>query len=243
MTDHLLWWMHGPRENEWYAVGDSGFILHQVNGDRLDESVPTSATLYGVWATDDQVIAVGGDVRAAPQTGEIWIREDGEWELFRDELPGPLFKVWRNWIVGDGQAYTLENGTLVDRRTPPVNDETRLLTVVGRDANDVWAVGGRVNPVLLHWQDGVWTDVEVDPFCAVQPLNGVWTAPNESIFFAGFFGSVGSYDGTTWNCPEDPVTMDDLHAVFPHRDEVLWLGGNLFSQQDNYGVAARVRRD
>lgn len=228
-ADAVLWWIHGPREGEWYAVGERGTILHSVDGERVREDVPTEATLFGVYATQGEVWAVGGDVME--ERGEIWRRRDGTWEPFDTDLPGVVFKVWRSWFVGAGIAYRLEDDALVAH--PPPDGET-LTTVRGRsEEDDVYAVGGI--GVMVHWDGASWTRIET-PFG--QPLNGVWTAPDEDVWVSGAYGSQGRYDGS-WTYPEWPVTGEHYHAVWPHQGEFLFLGGNLFSSSGHYAVVGR----
>lgn len=228
-----LWWIHGNSADDYFQVGEVGTIEHVRGGAVEDESVATEATLYGVWANDDgSALAVGGTVEAG--TGEVWRRSPtGEWSLLQGDLPGELFKVWEDWLVGNGVAYQLEGETLVDR-TPP--GEPRLVTVRGRAADDVWAVGGSGSPVVVHWDGSAWSDVAVDPACAAQGLNGLWTAPGEDVWVGGLFGSVGGYDGTAWDCPERTPSMEHVHAVWGHGDGIYWAGGNLLSPGNNYGT-------
>jgi len=239
-ADDTLWWIHGPRPGEWYAVGTSGTILHETDGSRVDESVDTTATLYGVWAADpEHVYAVGGDV-AGTGLGEIWVREDGAWSLLEGEIPGVVFKVWEDWFVGDGIVLHREDGAQVDR-TP--DGAPRLLTVRGRSDDDVWAVGGNSTPVLVHWDGTAWSEVTVDPACATQPLNGVFTAPGDDVWIAGNFGTMAAFDGQSWSCPPLPVTGEHFHAVWGAGDEVLWAGGNMFTMDENYGTIGRHAGD
>lgn len=239
VTDRALWWIHSAREGEFYAVGEAGTILHSVDGQRIDESVETEATFFGVWDAGDRVIAVGGVVRGDIH-GEIWIREDGTWSLFDGELPGVAFKVWNNWVVGNGIAYHLGNGAtpVLEERNTPNND--RLTTIIGRSDDDVVAVGGFNNPIMLTWTNGAWEELEVDFRCANMGLNGVWTAPGENIWIAGFSGSMGEMNqDETWNCAASPPTYEDFHVVARHGDEMLFAGGNLNEQGGNYGTIAR----
>jgi len=236
VTDATLWWIHGPREGEWYAVGAKGRILHEVDSVRTDESVPTDSTLYGVWVAEDgRVWAVGGDPRGT-LLGEIWLREAGTWSLFAGALPGTIFKVWDRWFVGDGVVYHLEGDALVEHNPP---DVTKLLTVRGRADDDVYAVGGSSNPALLHWDGLAWSSVEVDLTCTGQPLNGVWTAPGEDVWIAGNTGAMARWDGAEWTCPFPPITFEHFHAVWSHGGDWWWAGGNLFSPGGNYGTIGR----
>ena len=149
-----------------------------------------------------------------------------------------LFKVWNGWFVGDSVAYYW-NGDSLEARPPP--DSARLLTVRGESAEDVWAVGGLSTPVFLHWHDGAWEEIDIEPRCVSQPLNGVWTDAGERVWLAGHFGTAAAYDPETtqYECEEPPMTSEHFHSVWKHGDEVLWSGGNLFSSGDNYGTIGR----
>ena len=237
VADGTLWWMHGPSDNEWWAVGDGGRIMHDTDGVRQREDVATDATLFGVYADGDEVWAVGGDV--ASGTGEIWRRTGGVWSLFAGDLPGLMFKTWSGWFVGDGQAYRLEGDELVSLEV----DGARLVTVRGRDADtDVWAVGGSNTAALLHYAGESWESVDVGDIS--QPLNGIWTAPNEALYIAGNGGVTAIYEDDAWVAPTVPVTSDVLHAVWPHDDEMLWVGGNLLTTDGDYrGTIVRYGPD
>ena len=219
----LLWWIHGASADTWYAVGHQGQIIRSSGGVRTDESVATEATFYGVWDAGDVVYAVGGDVRGSKQ-GEVWIRRDGAWSLLAGELPGVLFKVWRDWVVGDGVAYRIVGDSL-EAHPPP--DGARLLTVVGRGDDDVWAVGGAQLPTVLRWDGSAWSKIEFSPFCGNQGLNGVWTAPGEDVWVTGFHGAMARFDGTEWVCPRPAPTREHMHVIIGHEGEVYAAGGNL----------------
>ncbi|MEM7157151.1 MAG: hypothetical protein AAF799_30140 [Myxococcota bacterium] len=240
VTEHTLWWIDAPSATEWYAVGEEGTILHERDGVRADESVATEAVLYGVFDQGDRVIAVGGDVWETQQ-GEVWQRNaDGEWSLLADQLPGVVFKVWQDWLVGVGVAWTLEGDTLVEHH-PPGGE--RLLTVHGNSSGDVWAVGGLQQPVVMNWEGGAWTTVTVDPTCANNGLNGVWVSEEGDVWIAGFLGGMGLYRDGEWECPDTSITREDFHAVRGHEGSVLFSGGNLFSAGNNHGTLIHYGED
>tara|TARA_R110002096_G_scaffold350395_2_gene543444 strand:+ start:15221 stop:16216 length:996 start_codon:yes stop_codon:yes gene_type:complete len=239
VTDRALWWIHAARPGEFYAVGEAGTILHSVDGVRTEESVETDATFFGVWDSGDRVIAVGGVVRGDVR-GEVWIRENGTWSVLVDDLPAVAFKVWNNWIVGDGVAYHLEGAgrPTLEERFPP--DGAKLTTVVGRSDDEVYAVGGSVNPVLLKWDGSAWQSLDVDLACANMGLNGVWTDTDESVWVAGFFGTMGELsDDGSWNCATSPPTFETFHVVAKYGDEFLFGGGNFLDIGGNYGTIGR----
>ncbi|MCO4745853.1 MAG: hypothetical protein KC912_13750 [Proteobacteria bacterium] len=232
VTERALWWITGEG-SETFAVGEAGTILHTVDGVETREDVDTEATLFGVWMDGDRAWAVGGEVGGGANRGEIWTRENGEWTAIDTDVPGVLFKMWDGFVVGDGVAYTLEDDLLV----PVDAGGERLLTVRGRSGTDVWAVGGLADSVVMHSDGG---DFEaVDSTGLNGGLNGVWTGPDEDVWVAGHFGTMARQTDDGWASPSPPLTSEHFHAVVQHQDEMFWLGGNLFSAGDNFGVIGR----
>ncbi len=229
--DAALWWIHGPRTGEWYAVGAGGTIVHDVDGVRTREDVGSAITLYGVWATDDVVWAVGGDP-FTPNSGEIWKRTAGIWALEQGGIDGVPFKVWDGWIIGDNVGYRIDGDTLT-----PVAQPDRLLTVRGRSSEEVYAVGGTANALMKSWDTDHWSDF--DTAALSPPLNGVWTDEGQDLWVAGFSGLTARWSGTAWEQPAPPASLEQFHAVWGNCDEVLYMGGNLMSGSNNYGTIVR----
>ncbi|NCG20349.1 MAG: hypothetical protein GWP91_15175 [Rhodobacterales bacterium] len=231
VTDAALWWLDG-QGSDWYAVGTSGAVIHDNGSERVRLDVPTNATLFGVYVDGEDVWVAGGDTSTV--RGEIWRMKTGQdWELVMGDLPGLVFKTWNGWFVGDGVAYYW-NGTALEERHPP-NGE-RLLTMHGPSADDAYAVGGLTAPVVLRWQQGAWSEVASDETCLHAQLSGVWVDDDGTVWVAGHNGTASSYDGSTWSCDTPPITAEHFHGVVGHKDQVLWMGGNLLSTADNYGT-------
>ncbi|MCO4770666.1 MAG: hypothetical protein KDA24_11600 [Deltaproteobacteria bacterium] len=239
LTDQPLWWLHGDGAGagNWTATGAAGTVLRSEGGTVTDETLPLEDddVIYGVWVDGDTEWAVGGDPFGDGE-GFVWKRSGGAWAEVEAGLPGVLFKVWEDWIVGNGVVYRIEGDALVDV-TPP--GAPNLRTVRGRSSDDVWAVGGDGNSVIVHWDGSAWTEVDVDPYCGDRPLNGVWTAPGEDVWVTGFNGVMARFDGTDWTCADSVSAQEHYHAVWPHGDDVWFFGGNLTRQVDNVGHIAR----
>jgi hypothetical protein len=232
VTDRALWWIHGHSAGEWFAVGENGTVLRSIDGTRSRIDVPTDATLFGVWASEEELWVAGGHVGGGLNDGEIWRWNGVHWDAIETGLPGVIFKVWDGWFVGQDVSYRW-NGTTLE----PMESAGRLLTVRGRGEDDVWAVGGLTGPLVVQHKDGAW--VEQDTSGLDQPINGIWTDEGEDIWVAGNYGTMAHWDGTRWLRPSEPLTTDHLHAVWQHGEETWWLGGDLFSVGDNHGIVLR----
>ena len=224
IADHALWWIHGASADDYYAVGESGTILHFSGGAWTDESPKSDATFYGVWDEGDTTWAVGGN--PASGLGEIWKRSGGTWELAKGDIEGTVFKVWNGWFVGANVGFRLEGDTLVED-APGFH----ALTVRGGDGV-AWTVGGTQTSEIMSNDGGGWT--EVDTSGLGQPLMGVWTDDGEDVWVSGAFGTSAWLDETGWSFPDLPLTSNALHAVWKHGDGMWFVGGNLSTASGDY---------
>lgn len=241
VADEALWWIHGHREGEWYAVGEKGTIVHEVDGTRTREDIETEATLYGVWDEGDTVWAVGGDLTNRPATGEVWVKRDGEWSLFQGNIEGMTFKVWDGWVVGEGYAAQIGESELlftswVDGDSPL----PKLLTVRGDTSGTIYAAGdGESESHLLKNEGDGWVEMEGNLDCHLSAQIGVFPDEDGNVLFGGHYGSTSYLDADGWHCPSFPITSDHFHAAWVHQGQKYWIGGDLFnSDGGNYGVIA-----
>lgn len=226
-----LWWVSSPGEEEWWAVGEGGLVIHEADGERSEEIVDPEVDFYGVWDDGELSWAVGGRGFA----GEVW-RWDGSWSVAAAGLSGIVFKVWEDWMVGDGSILHLVDGELVDASLWP---PPRLLTVRGRAEDEVWAVGGVGDASFMRWDGGAWDFAEIDRDCAPAPLAGVWTAPGEGIWVAGNSGTVAGWDGSAWTCPRVALSAHPFHSAWRWGESVYFFGGNYFDEGETWGQIAR----
>lgn len=233
LADAALWWVHGVDPSDWYAVGEKGTILHYTEGEGLlDESVDTPRTLFGVWADEDAVWAVGGGFGGSQTgNGEIWKKDESGWSLFAEDLPGTLFKVWEGYFVGNQVAYRLDASGGLEALPP---GEHKLLTLRGRSETDIWAVGGTQAADVMHFDGDTWSSIQTAGLSL--PLMGVWTAPGEAVWVSGMNG-VQAYsedNGANWAIPDFPLTGNSFHAVRAVGEEVIFAGGNLMSTSNEF---------
>lgn len=250
-ADHLLWWVYGVGKDEIYAVGDGGLILH-FDGDAWAR-IPsgTSKQLFGVWgATEDDVWIVGGD----PQ-GEIGdaVLLHGDASGFRQvELPQAfasraLFKVYGHGVgdvvmVGTDGVILRSDGTTW-RRDPAPTDAS-LFSLWGRSRDDMYAVGGFGDGVVLHFDGASWTDVTAE--AAVGELSGVFIGADDPVIAVGGQGYVMEMkaDGTVHEPAVSGLRRSiSLHSVWGDGEGTTYaVGGELLAYPSPMRGAIAVRR-
>jgi hypothetical protein len=210
----MLNWIGHAGDDIW-IVGLDGAALRLEDGAWVAHDTGTDVTLWGVWgATTDDAWAVGGDGVSEAPTLLHW---DGAWQIVAlptlPESSHGLFKVWgadaeHVFVVGDGGAALRRNGGSW------VADETQsvapIISVWGRSADDVVAVGGRSNARVLRWDGAAWGDATLVP----AGLNGVWIDDDGVGILVGRQGNIfelaaGSLEPTMIESPTHLL----LHAV------------------------------
>ncbi len=235
-TDATLWWV-AERGSELWAVGERGTVM--TTPDFAVEAVPTTATLYGVWPSQSGTVwVVGGE---PDLSGVILRRVGGAWQdLSPPGATGAFFKVWGAadddvWIVGQGGAILHWNGAALGPVESAVDARTPLLTVAGRAADDVYAVGGLGNAVVVHYDGSGWTRLSDPAFDSAPGLAGVSVDADGTAFLVGSGGTKLRGHVGAWSDETAEATRVDLHAV-------SLAGGNLFTVGGNYQAPAPTPR-
>ncbi|HEV8324016.1 MAG TPA: hypothetical protein VG389_20535 [Myxococcota bacterium] len=239
VSDQVLWWVWGTSGQDVWAVGENGQALHFDGGLWTRTSTGTTATLYGVWGSAaDAVWAVGGSIDPLGPK-DVFLYWDGmQWlPTPTDGLSGEsIFKVWGAsptdvWAVGTGGVLYHWTGGPAWVRVPSPTDDS-LISLYGNAADDIYAVGGITDGVLLHYDGTAWA-VIASGF-STAGLNGVWTAPAFSTILVGHDGYAARFrDGAAEPLPTG--VSQGLHAVFVDGGGTWAVGGNLLDSSSGPG--------
>lgn len=193
-------------DNEAWAVGQGGAILHYLNGTWLDDAsnAPAGiADLTGVDGSDSgEVWAVGG-TNLLQNTG-------GKWEKANYAVDGNLKAIdmvnnSEGWAVGstsDGKALVLHyvNGNW-QGVTSDIKEELNTVSAVG--PNEVW-VGGKSRflgaPVLYKFSGDKWTKARFNQdnilsnlLSKVKPWDGTYEVKSVKMLNSSQGWAVGEY--------------------------------------------------
>lgn len=232
-----LWWGFEWGEHLW-VVGDGGRVLRLENGQLAEETIlDEMAVLFGIWGTSpENLYAVGSD--GSPR---MWHFDGEDWsDVSLPEGSGEhtaLFKVWGRsasevWAIGAGGLTLYWDGAAWVKLESPTTES--LFTLHG-NSEQLYAVGGSSQGVILRWEDG-WID-ESPPDAA--QLNGVYVRSQGCDPIAvGLYGAVWWRRDGSWQ--PDPIptgTTLGFHAAWldPYCDPWL-VGGALASWPMTDGI-------
>jgi hypothetical protein len=230
-TDATLWWVDAPAAGPRWFVGERGTVL---SGDALTaETVPTTATLYGVWQSEAGTVwIVGGE----PDLSGVILRrvDGGAWE---DVTPAgtaaAYFKVWGAsdddvWICGQSGALVHWDGSALAPVALPggVSKSTPLFTVAGSAPNDVYAVGGLGTAVALHFDGGTWSALGDAALSGIPGLTGVSVDSDGTAILVGGSGTKLRGHPGAFADESRQATREDLHAAAILGGEIFTVGGS-----------------
>jgi len=193
-------------DNDGYAAGAGGVILHNDGNAWTEETSNTDKNLYDIYMFS------GTDGFAVGEEGTVVINDGGTWEEATDiPTTNDLFAISvldenNIWVVG-------KSGTILyaDASGPVLQDsptEKDLKDVYAVAADDVWAVGK--SGTIIHFDGSDWTEV-ASP--TSKSLSGVYFTSASDGWAVGKSGMIIHYDGTEWTEFVSDVDFD-LESVY-----------------------------
>jgi len=214
-------------DNDGWAVGNDGAILHWQNGTWIAATSPVTANLTAV------------DVLSANDAWAVGTRHilhyTGTWNIVNNPTGVALRAVGMvsstlGYAVGDGAKLLRYNGTSWNFTGNPITDTNISYNAIAMiSGNDGWIVGGRVGDnsnapqsVILRLVAGNWT-VVTSPI--QEPLYALSVVAANDVWAVGALGSVIHFDGVAWN-PIPTTTSSTLNGVAMLSPTYGWAVGN-----------------
>ena len=116
------------------------------------------------------------------------------------------------------------DGTTWDATAVAPGATSELLSQVwAGGTSDVWAVGGGLLSIIVHWDGNSWSVVPSGNV-NLQSLFGIWGSGPADVWAVGAGGGIVHYDGSTW-CPVTSPTTKYLSAVWGDAPNDVWAVG------------------
>ncbi|MCS6915473.1 MAG: hypothetical protein RMK29_14635 [Myxococcales bacterium] len=209
-----VWGQGAGAEQEVYAVGAGGRVLHRRKG--------------GTWVieadglTTQQLNAVtgaGGAVYAVGDGGTVLRGQGGTWTVERTPVSANLTAVWG---AGDEVFALGQRGTVLRRSAGAWHVENIALTSEHLAAAWGTVRGGQVTlyavgnlGTVLRRELATWT--QLSSRITSRPLSSVWARSADEVYAVGAGGLILRRRGTSplgaWTTEGEGVTHEDLSAV------------------------------
>jgi cysteine-rich repeat protein len=234
----------GNNENDIYAVGQTGTLLHYDGDSWSSETSPAANSLVDVWGSS------ASDVYAVGNFSEFVYFNGISWSNVTSPVSNIGLKgIWGSsasdiYVVGQtGTILHYDGGSWTSIASPTT---AFLFSIWGSSASDIYAVGN--NGTIIHYDGGSWTSI-TSP--AIVSLFSIWGSSASDIYAVGQLGTIIHYDGTSWN-EIDSITDENLNDVWGsgpndiyavgqngiiiHYDGALWSFIKSDSDIHNYTV-------
>lgn len=233
----MLVWSYGFSASDVWTVGRAGVVLHYDGSTWESVDSHTEEDLWGVWgAGPNDIYMVGGNVFSGQVTILHWDGTDIEAEeLPAEENPRSVRALFKVFGV-DGRVFAVgQTGLIVERTasgwvrhpTGELADED-FVALWGNSADDIVAVGGRVQSKVSSFDGSDWTTVE--PTQNFGGFNAVYVTNAGEVLVGGVSGAVGIFDRATQDVEYlKSDTTIDVHALWSGPDGVSYsVSGNFF---------------
>lgn len=247
-TTTTLWWVFGLPSGARYAVGEQGTVLQfSAASAPVKETTLTDHTLYGIWGADENDLwAVGGQ---PGKDGVLLHKDTNGWQTVPAPVPFvAFFKVWGSasddvFVCGEGGTILHYDGKEWAQQSSGLPPSTTLFTVAGRAADDVYAVGGFGQGIMLHYNGRLWQPVDDPALVEVGGLAGVGVDTDGSVVVVGASGTKLRGMPGALQVDSNAPPHDDLHATFIAQGHALAVGGNYLAPPGavRHGVVADRR--
>lgn len=239
--NELLYGAWGAKDGHLWTVG--GDLSNEESGgvvwvrDPTTEPQPTPASRQ---ASLDEETGIGGGKHLG---GAQWSVDTEAPKAIDGGLP-TLYKVWGVdssdvWVAGRNGVVIRFDGI---RWTTVATGTTQPLFAVHGQGDDVMAVGGNVNGVLLELEAGRFVDRTP---AGLPPMNGVHVAADGTAVAVGEHGMIARRSGGEWDVEATPLDPSLAYqAVWIDPQGGVWMvGGDLSSELGNGVVAYMGRQD
>jgi hypothetical protein len=209
----------GSAENDVWAVGAQGVILHWNGSEWGSVDSATIQQLNGLWGSS------AGEVWAVGNQGTILSYNGSAWSKMTNVTFFDLLDVWGSgeddvWAVGDPgipQGVVHYTSGSWGRESFPGTD--MLQGVWGSAVNDVWAVGAWGK--IFRYTGSSWQE-HASGMGANDDLFGVWGSGAGDVWAVGT--GITRFTGTTWQ--NQNVQTPTLHSVFGFGANDAWAVGD-----------------
>lgn len=227
-TTQFLWGVYGTAQDDVWAVGDQGTILHYDGSAWSSVTSPTTEDLFVAFALAKD------DAWACGRNGTLLHYDGSAWSLVTSPSTNLVTALWGSaknsvWAVTQAGEILFYNG--INWSSVPSPTTLALKALWGSSPNSIWAVGGDFSHnVFLHFNGITWTHIP-SPSPTYQEIFGIWGSAANDIWAVG--GTTGNavifhYDGTSWSQVPTATNPGYLWCIWGSGPTNLWAASGQF---------------
>jgi hypothetical protein len=209
-TEKTLWSIWGTKENNIWAVGDEGTIIHYDGTRWVNQKYDTECSLRDIQGYDENDVWAVGGLGFNPnseneQKGIILHFNGKEWTMALDDSTHPLSAIWETskddiYAVGGTDApgsspgpYILhyDGTTWTPIESPEGLDSCRDIWGSVRDT--FWVTTG---DKILHYDKGKWEYI-AEGLISDFAVNKIWGKSENNVYFSHCLGLISNWNGST----------------------------------------------
>jgi len=218
-TNRLLG-VWGSANNDIFAVGENGTILHFNGSTWSSMSSGTSNDLRGAWGSS------GNNVFVVGFYGTIRHYNGSTWSSMSSGTSQSLFAIWGSsgsdiFAVGGNGTIRHFNGSTWSSMSSGTTNT--LWSVWGSSGTDVFAVGS--NGTIRHFNGSTWSSMSSG---TTNMFRGVWSSSGSDVFAVGESDTIVHYDGSIWSAMDSGTTMSwSYYAVWGSSESDVYAMGQI----------------
>lgn len=206
----------GFSDNDIFAVGYQGRILHYDGTAWSEMDSGTDKSLWGSWGSSPT------DVFACGQAGTLLHYDGTAWTSMTSPTDKQLLSMWGSSasdIYGVGVEGTLLHYDGTAWSSVFSYTTNTLRGIWGHSASDIFVVGNI--GTVLYWNGEFWESMNTG---TETNLHGVWGTSPDNVYVTGEEGIILHYDGSSWTEVESLATgwLNDLCGSGP--DDIYVVG-------------------
>ncbi|HVN71431.1 MAG TPA: Ig-like domain-containing protein [Desulfomonilia bacterium] len=219
-TSNNIYALWGTSDNDIYAAGANGTLLHNDGTSWQPISTNTSNDLTSVWGIPSVAVFSVGD------QGTIFLNDGIRWLAFTHFSVSHLNALWGTsvtniYAVGSLGTILFFNGTSWQDASPSTATGIDFNSIWGSAEDDIW-VGCNLGK-LFHFTGLAWDTLDISSISS-QDMMAIWGSSYTDVFAAGTYGNILHFDGTAWKAVHSTEGID-LFALWGSGSDDVFAAG------------------
>ncbi|MBN1770462.1 MAG: hypothetical protein JXB32_04305 [Deltaproteobacteria bacterium] len=223
-TSQSLYGVWAAAEDDVWVAGANGTMLHWNGLGWAAVPSGTTSHLWRIWGrANDDIMAVGRLGAAVHYDGSAWTQvapASIDWEISSTWSPGGGV-----WYIGGHEGRLVRWDVGAGTWTPVATGTTGSIEALwGTGPDDIWAVGGWVEPIVLHYDGTAWAPDDSVPRIDPMGYYSIASRASGDLVIAARSGGMLQRSGGVWRPMEGAATYT-LRSLWGNSPQEVYALG------------------